>query len=111
MSSTGGTGDLPGGVPGTVATATIAATTTSTSSTAATSGVTAATSDSHWFQHLLNMGPPPVAPAPGGSSMDTGMNPLLLQMITMQQNMQQQMIMMQQQWMAHGSSVNSAVSI
>ena len=86
----------------------IATTTASTSSTAAaTAGVAAAaTTDSHWFQRLLNMGPPSAAsvtPAPGGSSMDvTGINPLLLQMIHMQQQSIQQMFMMQQQWMAHG---------
>ena len=84
----------------------IATTTASTSSTAAaTAGVAAAaTTDSHWFQRLLNMGPPSAAPvAPAGSSMDvTGINPLLLQMIHMQQQSIQQMFMMQQQWMAHG---------
>ena len=109
MSSSGGTGDLTGGDQGAVSTA---STTTTTGSAATTA---AATTDSQWFQHLLTTGPPSaahVAHAPGGSSMDgTGINPLLLQMIHMQQQSMQQMIMMQQQWMAHGSSVTSAVSI
>ena len=116
MSSSGGTGDLTGGDQGAVSTASTTTTTGSAATTAAaTTGATAATTDSQWFQHLLTTGPPSaahVAHAPGGSSMDgTGINPLLLQMIHMQQQSMQQMIMMQQQWMAHGSSVTSAVSI
>ena len=113
MSSTGGTGDLTGGGPGAVSTA---STTATTSSATATTGIAAATTDSQWFQHLLNMGPPSAASVnhtPGGTSIDgTGINPLLLQMVHMQQQSMQQMIMMQQQWMAaHGSSVNNTVSI
>ena len=61
------------------------------------------------------MGPPVTAqvpPAPGGPSVDgAGFNPMLLQLMQMQQSMQQQMFMLQQQFMAHGSSVNTAVSI
>ena len=120
--SSDGTSNLTGGVPCTVtaAAATAAATTTATTASTAgtsntTTGAIAATSDFTWFQHLLNMGPSSatqVPPAPGVPSVDgTSVNPLLLQVIQMQQSMQQQMFMMQQQWMAHGSSINSAVSI
>ena len=116
MSSTGGTGDLTGGAPGAVTTASTTATTSGTAATTSTTGAAAATTDSQWFQHLLNMGPhsaASVAHAPGGTSMDgTGITPMLMQMVHMQQQSMQQMIMMQQQWMAaHGSSVNNAVSI
>ena len=116
--STSGPGDLTGGGPGAVTTASTTATTSGAAATAgvtATAGIAAAATDSQWLQHLLNMGPPSAAqvtPAPGASSMDgTGINPLLLQMMHMQQQSMQQMFMMQQQWMAHGSSVTSAVSI
>ena len=114
MSSTDGTSNITGGVPCTVAAAAATATTAGTSNTT-TTGAPAATSDFNWFQHLLNMGPSSAAqvpPAPGVPSVDgAGINPLLLQVIQMQQSMQQQMFMMQQQWLAHGSSVNTAVSI
>ena len=114
MSSPGGISNLTGGVPCTVSTATTSATTTANTSASTASGVPAATSDFNWFQHLLNMGPlvtAQVPPSPGGPSVDiAGFNPMLLQLMQMQQSMQQ-MFMLQQQFMAHGSSVNTAVSI
>ena len=75
------TPELPDGEP--VQCLSQLATTASTSSTAAaTAGVAAAaTTDSHWFQRLLNMGPPSAASVT--PSMDvTGINPLLFRKIT-----------------------------
>ena len=120
MSGVGGDDENMGGIPASPA---ATAAVTGESTTASTTG---AYTDSSFFQQLLNLGntgapqlgpgvptPAPGVPqpaAPGVSPFDgSGMNPIMLQMLQMQQSMQQQMFLMQQQWMA--SSVHTTVSI
>ena len=98
----------------------------SSSSETTAPAATAATTEGEvasLFQHVMNYGSsaasssaPQPAPPPGFPPMvppqDTsGVNPMVMHMMQMQQSMQQQMFFMQQQWMAHGSGIHNTVSI